>query len=164
MSKSAKQRSSRTSTAQRDPLSAVLTELASMKASHRLNVIAAHGLLELLINALVKASCKHGKDISSHRRDYTHSAKLVILHELGILSDWEFEHFTWFRKLRNRAAHEPLFLIHPDDLTLFRGTQYSTSSAFHELCLDLVAGFWNRHIELFGPKFMPDVLAASQKI
>jgi hypothetical protein len=164
VSKSAKKQPDQTFSPQRDPLSAVLTEITSMKVSDRINLIAAHGLLELLVNAVVEASCKHGKDISSHRRDYTHSAKLVILHELGILADWEFEQFTWFRKLRNRAAHEPLFLIHPDDLTLFRGTEHSTPSAFHELCVDLVAGFWNRHVELFGPKFMPDVWAASQQI
>ncbi len=133
-----------------------------MKASNRLNVIAAHGLLELLVNAFVEANCKHGKDISRHRRDYSHSAKLVILHELGLLADWEFQQFDWFRKLRNRAAHDPLFAIHKDDLSLFQETEYSTADAFHALCFDLVAGFWNRHVEFFGPKFMPDVWTGSQ--
>jgi len=163
MSKSALQRTDEAPQSPRDPLSAVLSELASMKVSHRLNVIAAHGLLELLVNALVKANCKHGKNISRHRRDFSHSTKLVILHELGLLADWEFQQLDWFRKLRNRAAHEPLFAIHADDLILFRQTDYSTPDAFHELCVDLVAGFWNRHVDFFGPKFMPDVWTASQQ-
>jgi hypothetical protein len=133
-----------------------------MKASHRLSVVVAHGLLELLVNIFIEANCKHGKGISSRSRDYTQSAKLVILHELRFLTDWEFERFDWLRKLRNRAAHDPLFAISRDDLALFKDTEHSDPANFHDLCIYLVAGFWNRHVELFGPKVMPELFEHPQ--
>jgi hypothetical protein len=142
------------------PLMAALQELMTMHGSHRLNVIVAHGLLELLINTFVEAKCKHGKDITSHSRDYTHSAKLVILHELGLLTDSEFARFDWLRKLRNRAAHETRFAIESRDLHYF--PEFSDPAQFELMCITLVVGFWNRHVELFGPRIMPELYTKSQ--
>ena len=145
-----------------DPLPKILQELQVMRASHRLCVIAAHGLLELLINTFVEANCKHGKDISSRSRDYTHSAKLVILHELSLITDSEFRQFDWFRKLRNRAAHDPLFEITSADLDLFRGSDYSNPDNFYMVCINLIGGFWNRHVTFFAPKFLPSLFPKTE--
>jgi hypothetical protein len=105
-----------------NPLVVTLNHLVK-PGSHRLQVIVAHAFIELLINAFIEAKCKHGKAIASHNRDYTHSAKLVILHEVGLLTDQEFRRFDWLRKLRNRAAHESLFAITPSDLLPFKGSK-----------------------------------------
>src|SRR5262245_42192408 len=94
----------------------VLRELEQVQDSPRLMVLIAHAFLELLVNAVIDAKCKNAKRINSNSRDFPHSAKLIILHEMGVLSDFRFKSLDWFRRLRNRAAHEPLFEVSADEI------------------------------------------------
>ncbi len=53
----------------------------------RFQVLITQGFVELLVNAVIDAKCKNAKKITSNTRDFPYSTKLLILHELGLLSD-----------------------------------------------------------------------------
>jgi hypothetical protein len=57
------------------------------------------------MNALIINKAKNGKKISNDNRSYPYSSKILILHEIGVLSDEDFKVYDWFRKIRNKAAH-----------------------------------------------------------
>jgi hypothetical protein len=141
----------------------IFRDLSRATDHPRLLVIITHGFLELLVNALVETKCKHGKRVSKNHRDYPHSTKLVVLHELGVLTDDQFRTFDWFRDLRNKAAHEPVFTITKNRLSSLKNMEFHDPGRFYHLCLSLIAGFWNEHVDLFGPKFAPGVLGLSKK-
>src|ERR1051325_9240377 len=92
----------------KEPMVRVMRQMYSL-TDRRSVVILGHGFLELLVNTLIDAKCKNAKKITANNRDCSHSANLVLLHELGLLSDESYSIFDWFRRLRNRAAHEPFF-------------------------------------------------------
>jgi len=98
-------------------LSAFFGELAKVQGNQRSLVIVTHGFVELLLNTVIDSNCKHGKKkISSNHRDFSHSVKLVLLSELGLLDNRLYQILDWFRKLRNRAAHEVFFELTPNDI------------------------------------------------
>jgi len=131
-------------------------EMAIVKNNTRLLVLVTHGFLELLVNALVDHYLKNSKKVTNDERLYPHSTKLLILNELGIIDDNLYKVFNWFRKLRNRAAHQPLFKLTKDDLKHIGPKEYQNPDNFYDLCmLELIAGFWNKHIPIFGPIFAP---------
>src|SRR5947209_5475868 len=66
-----------------------------------------HGYVELLMNGLVRAKCKEGDRIANDI-GFTHSIKLTILHEMGVLKDDRFERLQWFRDIRNKFVHRPM--------------------------------------------------------
>ena len=138
-----------------DFLTRVFKELNDQQNNARHCVILMHGFIELLINVLIEAHCKNGKQITSSSRDYPHSTKLLILYELSILNAAQFKVLSWFRKLRNRAAHTPLFDLTPNDLVAFRGTSFESVDQFALLCVDIFCDIWNQHAHLFAEKFSP---------
>lgn len=132
----------------------MLDELEKVKADERSLVLVASGYLELLVEILVEARCKHGKQITNDSRSYPYSAKLLILHEIGALDDRLFKHLERFRKLRNRAAHEPFFEITDQDRAGFvEGKDGSRTLGYH--CFSLVAVFWNSNAPVLSPRFLP---------
>jgi hypothetical protein len=134
----------------------VLREFELLQHHPRSCVIVMHGFIELLINTLIEEKCKSGKKVSANNRDYPHSVKLTILHELGVLDEESFKQLTWFRKLRNDAAHEVVFTITPDKLQLFSETKFANVSHFPLLCMDIFMRLWNAHASLFSSKFSPE--------
>jgi hypothetical protein len=136
----------------------VLKELAEEQHNHRHCVMLMHGFIELLINALIEAKCRNAAKIVSNNRDYPHSVKLLLLHELRVISDSQYKMYDWFRKLRNRAAHAALFEITNEDLQRFRQTSFEHPDQFAVLCVDIFIDLWNSHIPLFAPKFSPAVM------
>lgn len=127
------------------PLFKTMLELRQATDSPRLLVIAAHGLVELAVNALIDLNCKNAKLITSRGRDFPHSVKLLILNELGILTDSRYKCLNWFRQLRNDAAHNVHFS--PDLSQLSNSLNQATKgigpttpyafSDFHDLCVKL---------------------------
>lgn len=140
-----------------DPMIRFFHDLYKVRENQRLVVILSHGFLELLINTLIDANCKNAKKIFSSNRDYPHSAKLLVLNEKGIISDDLYKIFDWFRKIRNKAAHDPFFEITKSDLSILKNKKYHNPSNFYELCNDLLSGFWNTHLKTFGPIFAPNL-------
>jgi hypothetical protein len=133
----------------------VLRELGEQQDNHRHCVVLMHSFLELLLNTLIEAKCRNAERIVSNTRDYPQSVKLVLLHELGIISDAQFRVYDWFRKLRNSAAHKALFEVKTKDLQPIEGTQFEEPKKLALLCVSIFVDLWNEHVELFSPKFSP---------
>ena len=94
----------------------VAAELDRVKDDERMLVLVTRGFVELLVNTVIDAKCKHAKKITGNNRDYSLSVKLVLLHELGLMSDDNFRRIDTLRKIRNQAAHDPIFRMTTDDL------------------------------------------------
>ena len=137
-------------------LETVLQEFEMLQHHPRSCVIVMHGFIELLINTLVEEKCKFGKKMASNNRDYPHSVKLTLLHELNLLDDESFKKLNWFRKLRNDAAHEAVFSVTPDKLQMFAGTKFADVSHFPLLCMEIFMSLWNDYPDLFSSKFSPE--------
>ena len=104
-----------------DPLNRLLDEFRSCSAHPRTIVLVAHGLVELMVNELVKVKCRNGKRILDDTRQYPHASKAVILNEIGLLMDDELQLIDKFRKLRNNAVHNAQFLVSNDHILSVRG-------------------------------------------
>ena len=98
----------------------LVEELDLVKDHPRMLVLVAHGFLELLINMMIEKNINNHKKIISDNRSYSHSTKLLILNEMGVISDKQYSVYDWFRKLRNKAAHRPIFHVNKS------GCQYGT--------------------------------------
>lgn len=145
-----------------EPVLRFFRELNTVKNDARSLVLVTNGILELLIESLVRAKCKHFKRITEDNRTYPYSAKLVLLSELGILSDDEYRLFDWFRKIRNRAAHEALFELKENDFQKINPPEYRSPSKLYDICFGLVGSFWNKHVPIFGPVFAPKIVGAQR--
>lgn len=140
----------------------VFRELDSLKGQHRMQIFIAHGFLELLINAIVRAKAKNGKKITANAMSYPYSAQLLILHEIGELSDEEYALYNWFRKLRNKAAHEPIFKITENELKGISTIEYRDINKFQSLCADLMLRLWNKNADILVPIFIPTLVSQKQ--
>jgi len=138
-----------------EPLTRFHRELQKVKHDHRLLVLVTGGFIELLINALVDANCKNRHRITGKNREFSYSIKLVILHEISVLSDELFAVLNWFRQLRNRAAHDPFFDIEADDLKDLTLPRYQTPDGLIHLCNMITKEIWWRHDKQLGPIFLP---------
>ncbi len=145
-------------------LSAFFRKLSSVRDSQRLLVIVTHGFVELLLNAVIDAKCKHGKKrITSNSRDYSHSVKLALLNELGLLDNRLYQILDWFRKLRNRAAHETFFQLMLQDIEFANksmdrflpGKVEPTVGDLDRFCKLLIGTIWNTNLGVLVPIFEP---------
>lgn len=84
---------------------AFLTDLERLKDRPRLVVIVAHGLIELTVNELIRAHCKHAGEM----RRISHYRKMIVLNEMDVLPDSFFNCLNRLRDLRNRSVNEPRF-------------------------------------------------------
>jgi len=139
-------------------------ELSKVQDNQRLLVIVTHGFIELLINTIIDAHCNHGKKkITSNTKDYNHSVKLVLLNELRLLDDCLYKILDWFRKLRNRAAHEPFFQLKEKDLDFANKSmdrfipidKLNPINDLHKFCMLLVGTIWNNNLDVLLPVFAP---------
>jgi hypothetical protein len=116
----------------------------STAGNYRFRVIVAGATLELLITTLVKHHCKrHGGKFAK----FTFDRKLLILHEMGILSDNRYRLLKLFKDLRNDAAHEHKFEITKETLSKFPITITTNREdyiVFH-ICAKMVMELWNEH-------------------
>lgn len=154
-----------------DPLLAFFRELKKVADNQRSLVIVTHGFIELLINTIIDAHCKHGrKKITSNRRDYSQSVKLVLLSELNVLDDRLYKILDWFRRLRNKAAHEPFFQLTPNDLNYAKNSMdrffpHDPTKKVNDLnmfCKLLVGTIWNNNLEVLVPVFTPTLVKSSE--
>jgi len=145
-----------------EPGMRMFSQLFKLKDNPRLLVLVAHGMLELMVNALIDAKLKNAKKVTSDTRGYPHSTRLLVLNEMGVLSDRMYKSLEWFRRLRNRAAHEPLFEVTAQDLQILR-EKYPNPDKLHKFMVDLMCGFWNQHTEIFLPVFMPTLAERAKR-
>jgi hypothetical protein len=151
-------------TSGRGPFVDVLSEFFRHQINPRAAILVAHGFIELLISTLVEAKCKNGKAIIASERDFSHSAKLVLLNEVGCLTNKRFRSLNLLRKIRNRAAHEPFFEITYNDLNICKwpanyepsfdkSSPNERAKAFIQKLSFLFGAVWNDHTAIFSPFF-----------
>ncbi len=123
----------------------VVLEIRRIKDNHRMVVILAHGLIDLFINSLIEFHCKHAKRITDNFNQFPHSTKLILLNELGILSDHHYRLLDWFRDIRNKAAHRIRFQIDKNALGTFVNKDHRNPDKFADLCISIVSDVLNSH-------------------
>jgi hypothetical protein len=142
----------------------VISEINSLKEHPRMQVFITHGFLELIVNILIKSKAKNGKKISKDTRSYTYSTQTLILNELNIISDEFYQVLDWFRKIRNKAAHQPLFEITNNELSQVRLNKNKVEiSSFTDLCVYLILVIINDKLDVLGPKIAPTLSDWNEK-
>lgn len=136
-----------------------LKEIGNVKDDDRSLILLTHGFIELLMSSLIESKLKHGKRINSNY-EYTYSIKLILINEKDLIDDKVYKILDWFRKIRNRAAHDPFFNLSDGDLGTIKDYSQKLSPVDEEdgnhlfmLCLRLIQFIWNRHTEIFVPTF-----------
>ena len=131
-------------------------ELRKVKDNDRSLVIITHGFIELLINTIIDSRLIHGKKkITSNNRDYPVSVKLVILNELKILDKDLYKILDWFRKIRNKAAHDPFFSLDNNERGFYKksldrfipGESQRPNRTLYDFCHFLVGTIWNENLD-----------------
>jgi hypothetical protein len=134
----------------------VARELTRVADEPRMLVIVANAFLELLVNALIDAKCRHAKSISNNNRDFSYSIKLILLHEMGVLSDASFRRLDWLRRIRNDAAHKAFFSIGKSELSnIIAEATLRDPKRFDLVSWAIVGSLWNEHLDVFVPRFLP---------
>jgi hypothetical protein len=134
-----------------DQLAAICRQLYDATLAPRFQVLITQGFVELLVNAVIDAKCKNAKKITSNARDFPYSTKLLLLHELGLLSDSSYRSLDKLRKYRNKAAHEPFFEVSGNT---------ENGKRLHEVCISLICEFFNQHSSILAPIFAPHITAS----
>ena len=129
--------------------------MAKVRDNQRSLVLITNGFLELLVETLIRTKCNNAKRITDDNRSYSYSTKLLLLNEIGVLPDWHYQLFDAFRKLRNRAAHEPFFEVSQSEIDQLSARTDTESKDVYQLCVVIFATLWNNHIDEFGPVFAP---------
>jgi hypothetical protein len=129
-----------------------LQDFFSASDEPRFLVIIANSILELYVNAVIGNSCKNGPIIITDSRTYPYGGKLVLLNEVGLLDDNQFQMLRVFKNLRNDAAHEPIFKLTRKKLEPFKDLKHpgkrmdmQAPASFMFVCYYLVFGFFESH-------------------
>jgi len=155
----AKQIFKKTGIAPTNPVMDMITELTKPNTP-RLRIIVASSAIEILINALVEYHCKNKDKL----RDRPQAGKLILLNEMGILSDSRYKLLESFRDLRNVAAHGDKgvkFQINDEIIELFPVTinhKFNNDVKFMHICLNMVTGLWNEHAKVLAAQFPPKLM------
>lgn len=118
--------------------------------SPRLVLAAASVYVELMINALVDHHCKHSREITGDTRGYPLATKLLLLNELNVISDLEYEKLTCLRKFRNKAVHEVDFSVSDTDLKSLAYGLTEDPKTLPQVMFFLIVTFWANHVDVFG--------------
>lgn len=138
-----------------DQLMAICRQLFDATLAPRFQVLITQGFIELLINAVIDAKCKNAARITGNSRDFPYAIKLLLLNELGLLSDSLYRALSQLKKHRNEAAHDPFFAL--SGVVTSEGRP---AGPLHEYCLRLIVEFYNEHTSILAPLFAPTVSAS----
>jgi hypothetical protein len=140
-------------------------DIDSVKHKPRFQIIVTGGYLELLVNTLIEHKCKNNGS-----KKFNYANKLVLLHEIGIISGGEFETLNAFRDLRNEAAHVAQFTLTDEMIAPFKDNfrrnkleHLFGKENFQQLCHMVLGGFWNAHTEIFHPYFNPEKIEEAKR-
>ena len=129
-----------------------------LPGNYRFRVIVAGATLELFLTTLVKHHCKkHGSQFSK----YPLEKKILILHEMGILTENRFKLLNHFRDLRNKAAHTPNFEITKHDISKFHVTLVKPENLpehiiISHICTKMAFELWNEHKDVLARYFFTE--------
>jgi hypothetical protein len=133
----------------------LIQELHTVREHPRMLTLVSHGFLESMIEAMIAAKCKQAKKINGDNRGFPYSIKVLMLHEMGIVSEHHLRLLDWFRKLRNDFAHKPFMTLTPERLELFVDPQFRQPEKFIGLCNAILWDFYWTHEDVIGHVFMP---------
>lgn len=112
-------------------------------------IILTNALLELLTNILIEEKLKNKNKIANGN-EYTYAIKLVILNERNIINDILFKDIDTLRKIRNKAAHEPVFKLNHNDIKYL---PIRKNEKLYDGCVTVIGSLWNQHKNIFMKYF-----------
>lgn len=111
-------------------------------------LILTNALLEMLVDIIIKHKVKNGKKVLQNNIDFSYSAKLLIINEVGLINDKYYKILESLRKLRNKAAHDPVFILTKSSLSSMP-IEFQDPNVIADSCTTIVAGFWNTYKDIF---------------
>ncbi|HBC3496857.1 TPA: hypothetical protein KDY87_004237 [Vibrio parahaemolyticus] len=128
-------------------------ELGIVKEQPRLLIIVSHSFIEMMVKSLADYYVPDNQ-IRNHSR------RLEKLRKVGIIDDFQFELYQWYKNLRNEAVHTPIFRLsdcHLEPLIgLVKRKELSVDN-FHNFSMSLIGELWNKNLNVLGPKYLPDI-------
>ncbi|MGL1053786.1 DUF4145 domain-containing protein [Vibrio vulnificus] len=86
----------------------VCDEIGLVKENPRLLVIVSHSFVEMIVKTL---SDHHLPKVKLKN----HNQRLEKLRKEQVIDEFQFQLYDWFRDLRNKAAHTPIFRLNDSD-------------------------------------------------
>ncbi len=126
----------------------IFDEFGSVKGNDRHYILVINGFFEMLVNLLIKENLKGSSKIV--KRHY--ATRLLFIYTTNLITEDLYNALNVINKIRNRAAHNPLFKVEKSDLISLNIT-YQNSFNFKQTCLEIFTYFWNAHSSLFSEKF-----------
>ena len=145
-----------------DVLRHFIDEVSLVANNPRLSILIINSFLELMVNILIEAKLKRGKEISEDNCSYSYSTKMTLLYELGFIwKDELFHNMNILRDLRNRSAHHPFFKITENDFRRFEPMSIQEdewNQIIQKLDITRIAGLifvnlWNPYHEIYLEAF-----------
>jgi hypothetical protein len=119
----------------------------------RMAILTCNGMLELMVNFLIKLKCTNSKKILDNR-GYSYAIKLLLLNEKGILDDKTYQVLDWFREFRNDAAHDAIFELDWNKIKNARWKTIREATDVFDLCMNIHALLWNQYKSDFTEEFV----------
>lgn len=126
----------------------IFDEFGSVKDNDRHYILVINGFFEILVNVLIKEKLKGSTKIVKSR----YATRLLFIYTTNLIPEDLYNSLNVINKIRNRAAHNPLFEVEKSDLISLNIT-YQNPSNFKQTCLEIFTYFWNAHFSLFSEKF-----------
>lgn len=126
----------------------IFDEFGSVKGNDRHYILVLNGFFEMLVNVLIKEKLKGSAKIV--KRPY--ATRLLIIYTTNLITENLYNALNVINKIRNRAAHDPLFKVEKSDL-LTLPKSYQDPSNFEQTCIEIFTIFWNTYSTLFSEKF-----------
>jgi hypothetical protein len=149
-----------------NPFELFFPEMELAKGSPRFQIIITNCIFELLVNTIIELKCKNAKAVAK----YNYSTKLVLLHEMNLITNCQYTFLDAFRSIRNKAAHGAQFNLTEDMLTPFKDMlirnkreQYYNKDGFHRICLLCLIELWNHNVTIFHPYFNAEIKAENDR-
>lgn len=125
-------------------------EIGVVKDNPRLLIIVSHSFIEMIVKSLTE-------HYVPHKKYHNHYQRLSVLNQIKVIDKFQFELFNWFRGLRNRAVHTPIFVLVDQDFKPLIGLVKQETlgvDKFHLFSLTLIAELWNKHLDVLGPIYL----------
>ena len=130
----------------------VIDEIGLVKSNPRLLIIVSHSFVEMIVKSL---SDYHIPSVKLHN----HNQRLEKLRKEKIIDEFQFKLYDWFRELRNKAAHTPIFKLEDSDFEplygLVKREQLGVNS-FYSFSIKLISELWNKHLDELAPLYMKE--------
>lgn len=83
---------------------------------------------------------------------------------MDIINDEFYNVLDWFRKIRNKAAHQPIFEVTNEELSKVKLNNIKIDlSNFTELCTNLIFILINDNLDVLGPDIAPTLADWNKK-